>query len=268
MLQWSRHPMLPNLRVKPLVASALSLLLAACAAGATLPQLQETGSTSKAGEVNSRVASAPVKRTVGDDLVNLKRRNMEAPGEAKIALAYSRALKSAGKLKDALAVVEKAAEAQANNRELTVAGALLQLELGQPKKAQQALAQVAATGPQDWRVLSGLGVAFSSQGLQGEAQQQFNRALELSPNNPSVLNNLAISYMLDRKTEQAEATLKQASAGKTPAPEIAQNLLLASGLKAKPTPTDKPRVTALAEKPEASKPAVVTEGWQAQAKVQ
>ena len=247
--------------LQPIAASALSLLLAACAAGATLPQLSDAASPSKAGEAAQRLAIRPSKPTPGDDLATLKRRNIESPGDARIALAYARALKSSGKLKDALVVVEKAAEGQANNRELTVAGALLQLELGQPKKAQQALAQVAASGPQDWRVLSGLGVAHSSLGQQAEAQKQFNKALELSPNNPSVLNNIAISYMLDRKSEQAEAALRQASAGQAPAPEIAQNLALASGLKGKAA-AERPRVSALADAPVASNLVAPAEGWQ------
>jgi Flp pilus assembly protein TadD len=94
--------------------------------------------------------------------------------------------------------------------------------------------------PRDWRVLSGLGVSTSAQGRQREAQQHFARALELSPNNPTILNNMAVSLILDRKVDEAEQMLKRAARAGAPRQQLVHNLALIRALKTEegmePTP--------------------------------
>ena len=60
---------------------------------------------------------------------------------------------------------------------------------------------------------------------------QFAKALALAPDQPSVLNNLALSYALDGKTAEAERVLRKAqrSAGKPS--QIQENLALVLGLR-------------------------------------
>lgn len=81
-------------------------------------------------------------------------------------------------------------------------------------------------------MLSGLGIAASSQGNQKEAQRHFAKALEMSPNNPAVLNNMAVSLILDRKVDQAEAALRRVAKVGAPRQQVAQNLVLIKALKA------------------------------------
>jgi Flp pilus assembly protein TadD len=202
----------------------------------------------------ARTASATsAKRAPAEDIAVLKQRYGQDTKDAKAALAYARALKATGKLAEALPVIERAREAHPANRDLVLAAALMQLELGRAKPAAVALAQLAAAGDQDWRVYSALGVAASSQGRQGEAQKHFAKALQMSPGNPAVLNNLAIAQLLDRKVDQAELTLRQAANMEKPAPQVSQNLLLAGGLKARRGGEgDKTKVTALSKSPESS----------------
>jgi Flp pilus assembly protein TadD len=79
---------------------------------------------------------------------------------------------------------------------------------------------------------SALGAALATRGKQPEAQAQFAKALALAPNHPSVLNNLALSYVLDGKAGEAEKLLRTAAAAKS-SPEagrVRQNLALALGL--------------------------------------
>jgi Flp pilus assembly protein TadD len=80
-------------------------------------------------------------------------------------------------------------------------------------------------------VLSGLGVAYATEGDQRTAQRHLQEALKLSPGNPALLNNLAMSYMLDRKVEKAAELLRQAARTGQDSPEVARNLKLAMALK-------------------------------------
>ena len=180
-------------------------------------------------------ADRPRARSAAD----LAKASAENPGDATLAMAYVRVLKSTGKRIEALAVLDAASEANPDQAALNVEQGLLALELGQSGKAHGAL-QKAAQGPPDWRVMSGLGIAASSQGQQREAQRYFARALELSPNNPVVLNNLAMSLVLDRKVDQAEAMLRRAAKAGGTRHQVAQNLALTKVLKSEPVTEEMP----------------------------
>lgn len=114
-------------------------------------------------------------------------------------------------------------------REQRIDAAYQQLERGEAIAAQKLFAAIEQP---DWRVYSGLGVAASTLGRQSEAQAHFKQALQQSPNNQVVINNLAVSYMLERKPAEAEVVLKRVSAtGKASAATL-DNLALARVLKA------------------------------------
>ncbi len=172
-------------------------------------------------------------------LSELKQAHLEAPGDASATVAYARGLKSVGRSKDALALVEGAAGSQPDNQKLVVEQGLLALELGQTAKAQHALLR-ASPDTKDWTVLSGLGVAHAGVGQHTKAQGYFQRALEISPGNPTVLNNLALSYILDKKVEKGRDLLQQASATGGDKPQIAHNLELALALHSGGQASDKP----------------------------
>lgn len=184
-------------------------------------------STSSTDPASRQEKAAPRSRSIAE----LARANAENPKDPTLARAYVRALKNAGKRAEALAVLEAASEANPVETALRVETGLLALELGQSAKALSTLRK-AATGPvQDWRVLSGLGIAASAEGNQREAQRHFAKALELSPNNPAILNILAMSLILDRKLDQAETMLRRASKAGAGRQQVAQNLGLIKALR-------------------------------------
>lgn len=164
-------------------------------------------------------------------LAEFARAHTADPRNPLLALSYARALKKTGKRKEALAMLDTAVETSPSEHALQVEQGLLALELGQTEKAAQVLKVAAASPARDWRVLSGLGVAESSLGRQKEAQRQFTRALELAPNNPAVLNNMAMSLLLERKVDQAEAMLRRASKGGSSSQQVTQNLALTKVLR-------------------------------------
>jgi len=217
--KWSAKP-LAFLAIIGVVA-----LLAACT-DATLP-LSSDGLSSPL---------RPEKTTSkGGDLDTLAAAHKADPANAAAALAYAKALKIAGAKTDAIAVLETAARAKPNDRQLTLERGLLALELGDTANAETLLRTAHDPKAPDWRLHSALGVALASRGKQSEAQVQFAKALALAPDHPSVLNNLALSYALDGKTAEAEKLLRKAAAAKdaTEANRVQQNLALVLGLSGK-----------------------------------
>lgn len=75
------------------------------------------------------------------------------------------------------------------------------------KNYTQALKEVdkaVALQTTDWKMYSLRGVISDKLNYYSEAQASYNKALELSPNNPVVLNNLAVSMMMNEKYDTAE----------------------------------------------------------------
>jgi Flp pilus assembly protein TadD len=159
------------------------------------------------------------------------------PADATAALAYARALRDAGSTPQAAAVLDRASTLRPADRRLLLERGLLALDLGEPAKAETLLRQAHDAKAPNWRLHSALGAALASRGKQQEAQVQFAKALALAPDHPSILNNLALSYVLDGKAEEAEKLLRKAHrAASKSAPELGkvqQNLALVLGLRGK-----------------------------------
>jgi Flp pilus assembly protein TadD len=156
--------------------------------------------------------------------------NAVLPDSSKTALKQARQFKAERKLKEALAVLETIPNEDGSNHPLLIEQAMLALELGQTGKAQQLLNRTQPDNSKDWRVHSALGIAAASAGQQKDAQRLFAKALKLSPDNPTIMNNIALSLMLDQKPTEAETLLKRAQASKSHQARVTQNLALAQSL--------------------------------------
>lgn len=192
--------------------------------------------------------------------------------QASGVLAEARGLRRAGEKKKAFELIEGAvAKAPAAEQGLLVEGGLLALEIGAPEKAELFLKKAQDPAKPDWRILSGLGVAASAQGRHEEARRHFNAALALSPGQPAVLNNLALSHVLERKPGEAEKVLREASKAAPKSARIKQNLALTQGLKARgdepgetAAPASKPAKAAMTETPAVAAPRKAAEATGAQ----
>ena len=149
------------------------------------------------------------------------------------AIVEARKLRLAGDRIKALAVLDQAAQKDPKHTALMKERGLVALEVGKVKQAEALLRKAFDPKAPDWRLHSALGSALAAQGKQAEAQLQFAKALEIVPDHPSVLNNLALSYALDGKHEEAERLLKRVTAAKGSEPKAQQNLALILGLKGK-----------------------------------
>jgi len=154
-------------------------------------------------------------------------------GAVADAIAEARTLRLAGKRRDALAVLDAAAEREPKDQLLAKERGLLALETGKVQQAEALLRKALDPEAPDWRLHSALGAALASQGRQADAQIQLGKALEIAPEHPSVLNNLALSYALDGKHAEAERLLKRVAQTADAEPKAKANLALILGLNGK-----------------------------------
>ncbi len=151
-------------------------------------------------------------------------------GTSSDAIAKARGLREKGQKARALATLDSAAEAAPDDLDLDRERGLIALELGLIEKAETHLRRATAADNPNWQVHSALGSALSASGRQSEAQIEFAKALQLAPDHPSILNNLALSYALDGKGRQAEKLLRQSATSQGGKPVAKQNLALILGL--------------------------------------
>src|SRR5688572_6418168 len=112
------------------------------------------------------------------------------------------------------ALAEKAFEL-ALERDPANAGAcerlgLLYLESRQDEAAERLLHAAVRKDPNRWRAYNGLGILADRRAEYGLAEQHYDRAHLLQPNNASVINNRGYSHYLAGKPEAAEADLRYA----------------------------------------------------------
>src|SRR5690606_4356531 len=87
--------------------------------------------------------------------------------------------------------------------------------------------------PRDWRAWSLLGAAYEQVRRSQDAQAAWAQALTLSPDNPDVLTNMAISAMTRGDTAAAEPLLRRAAAQPGASLKVRLNLAMALGLNGK-----------------------------------
>jgi Flp pilus assembly protein TadD len=150
----------------------------------------------------------------------------------QLGLAYANQLKSFGQTSQQLQVLATLAQHHPNDQKFLVLYGRELAQAGQPDQAEPVLAKVVANGSADWKVYSLMGSVLDQQSKYGEARDHYQRALNASPGNVVVLNNLGMSYALEGNLKQAEATLREAAAlpeGKNES-RLRQNLALVVGL--------------------------------------
>ena len=223
------------MRLSPtLPVACTSLLLAACAqGGAALPDLGLANlslapdAPAKTALTTGSVTQSPLPAVGEDDaLANA------APADTatKGVLERARSLRQQGKKARAMALLQGASKKAPGDKLLLRERGLLAVEMGQLSEARELLQKAIDPHTPDWRTHSALGSALAAAGRHSEAQKQFATALELAPDHPSVLNNLALSYALDGKHERAETLLREA-AQRSGNAKTKQNLALILGLK-------------------------------------
>ncbi len=210
---------------------ALTLGLGACAGG---PGPFDFASM---GEKPQQVAEAPSSQTPQTDLQKATeywgKQVEKNPRDAQAAINYTRNLKALGAKQQALSVIQQAHAANPTHKVIASEYGRLALELDQIAVAEKLLALADDPVQPDWKIMSARGTVLAKQGRYRDAIPLFERALAASPNQPSVLNNLALAHAMNGQAEKAEPMLRQAAADGTADPKVIQNLSLVLGLQGK-----------------------------------
>jgi Flp pilus assembly protein TadD len=152
------------------------------------------------------------------------------PKNAEAALAYGQALRATGQRSQAAAMLEQATIAHPGDKALLAAYGRSLVDNGNFQQALDVLGRAHAPDNPDWRLLSVQGTALDQLGRHEDARRYYASALKIAPDEPTVLSNLGLSYMLSKNLPKAEEALRQAYAsGKTDA-RVRQNLALVIGL--------------------------------------
>ena len=152
------------------------------------------------------------------------------PKNAEAALAYGQALRASGQWAQAAAVLEQATIVHTGNKALLAAYGRALADNGNSQAAFDVLSRAHTPANPDWRILSVQGTTLDKMGKHDEARRYYASALKIVPEEPSVLSNLGLSYMLTRELPQSEETLRRAYANPRADGRVRQNLALVVGL--------------------------------------
>jgi Flp pilus assembly protein TadD len=219
-----RSPCLAGPVARFLASAAVAAILAAglggCQSMSDITGSLKSSSSSKAAVPEDPQRAAEV---YGD-------RYRANPKDADAALAYGQALRANGQRAQAAAVLEQATIAHPGNKTLLAAYGRALADNGQAQAAFDVLTRAHSPANPDWRILSVQGTTLDKMNKHDEARRYYASALKIVPDEPSVLSNLGLSYMLSRDLPQAETTLRQAHASPRADGRVRQNLALVVGL--------------------------------------
>jgi len=180
-----------------LAATACVALLAGCA---SKKDPATTGSIS--GASHDSVEQAMKLRASGRaaEAVNLLRPEVaKNPDSKPLMLVYARALADAGQNEEALAAFSKANDPKHPN----------------------------------WRIPNAEGALLDMMGRMPEAQERYQAALRIAPEEPATLANFGLSLALSQKPAEAEAMLRRAAAHPSANAKMRQNLALVLAVQGK-----------------------------------
>ncbi len=155
------------------------------------------------------------------------------PEEPRNVIGYARALRALGSDDKALEILKTGFEATPTNGDIAAELGRLALEMNHLEIAKPALEMADNQAIRDWKTLSAQGTLRAKQGRYDQAQQYYLAALEIQPDAVSVINNLALSYMLDGNASKAEELLRKSVSNGREDKRLRQNLALALGLEGK-----------------------------------
>jgi Flp pilus assembly protein TadD len=156
----------------------------------------------------------------------------KSPKDAQTALNFARNLKAQGEKQQALAVLQQASAANPTHKGIAGDYGRLLLEFNHITQADKVLELADDPSNPDWKVVSARGTVFAKQSQYSKAVPLFERALQLAPDQPSVMSNLALAYAMEGKVDKAEPLLRKAAALGGDA-RVNQNLALVLGLQGK-----------------------------------
>jgi len=215
-----------NARGKRLATTALMLALAAGVAGCGTSRMT-TGSI-------ERTSGKPLESMSAGEVHNataaLGQSYSKNPNDKRIATNFAAALQMDGDADQSLAVMRKLAIAYPKDRDVLAAYGKALAANGQLEAALDAVRRAQTPEYPDWKLVSAEAAILDQLGQKDDARQLYRKALELKPNEPSVLSNLGMSYVLEGDLRTAETYMRSAAQQPNADSRVRQNLALVVGL--------------------------------------
>jgi Flp pilus assembly protein TadD len=182
----------------------------------------------------SRSHSKPIEQMSSDELHSaagsLGQTYARNPADKDTALRYAQVLQMTGNSDQALAVMRKLAIDLPKDRSVLAAYGKALAGAGQLQPALDAVRRAQTPEYPDWKLFSAEGAILDQLGQSAQAREIYRKALELKPNEPSVLSNLGMSYVLSCDLNSAETYMRSAAAASGADSRVRQNLALVVGL--------------------------------------
>ena len=161
------------------------------------------------------------------------------PTDAQMGVYLSNAQRAMGRNAEAADTAHTVLLFAPKNTDALLAAARAHIADNNAFYAVDPLKTVTELKPRDWQAWSLLGVAYQQIKRQDDAQAAWATALKLSPDNPSVLTNVAMAKVAQGDLAGAEPLLRTAVAQKSATLQIRQNLALVLGLQGKMAEAEK-----------------------------
>lgn len=152
------------------------------------------------------------------------------PSDKAVAMQYASVLQIDGKTDQSLAVMRKLAIAHPKDRKVLAAYGKSLAAADQFEPALDAIRRAQTPEYPDWKLYSAEAAILDQVGKSADARSIYRKALELKPNEPSVLSNLGMSYVLEGDLKTAESYLRSAINQPGADSRVRQNLALVVGL--------------------------------------
>ena len=152
------------------------------------------------------------------------------PKDRDAGVNYANALRMSGRNDQALAVMQQVAISNPNDRGVLAAYGKAQAAAGQLEEALATIDRAQTPDRPDWRLVSAEGAILDQLGRSVDARGKYRDALVLAPNEPTILSNLGMSYVLTGDLKNAETYLRSAAAQPSADSRVRQNLALVVGL--------------------------------------
>ena len=208
------------------LAMALAAALLAGTAGCANSKMT-TGSVARTSKKPVEAMSASELHSTASSLGEAYTRN---PADKAVAMRYATVLQMNGSTDQSLAVMRKLAIAYPKDRDVLAAYGKALAGAGQLEPALDAIRRAQTPEYPDWRLASAEGAILDQLGKKAEARAQYRKALDLKPDEPSVLSNLGMSYVLEGDLPMAETYLRKATQSPAADSRVRQNLALVVGL--------------------------------------
>lgn len=212
---------------RKLATAGAVILLAATMAGCASKSSMTTGSVNRSfGKSFDRMSTGELESAAD----KLGRDYAKSPNDKATAMAYSNVLQMNGRTDQSLAVMRKLAIAYPKDREVLAAYGKSLAAIGQFEQALDAIRRAQTPEYPDWKLLSAEAAILDQLGQSANARQLYRKALDLKPDEPTILSNLGMSYLLEGDLKTAEMHMRTAAQRPGADSRVRQNLALVVGL--------------------------------------